>query len=79
MGRRERNRKLNKIVREHCAGGPEALDAVELLHKISARHAEHTEAGQISRLAETKLNEIAEAMRDQARTWQAEESVQDEN
>lgn len=74
MSCRDRQRLLNRAVRDYCPGGNETLDAVELMHKISDRHSEHTEAGKISRLAETKLNDIANAMREQAREWQKEES-----
>ena len=56
------SRKNNKIIREELPGGAETLDALELMHKVSDRHCEATEAGKISRLAETKLNEIKAAM-----------------
>ena len=57
-------RKYNKAIRDTVPGGNELLDTMELFHKISDRHPESTEAGQISRLAETHLKSIRDAMVD---------------
>lgn len=64
--------KYNKLIREQCAGGSETLDALELFSKISRRHQQHTEAGQISRLAETHLGKIKKSMTQQVKIWKEE-------
>ena len=62
--------KCNRLIREQCAGGDEVLDALELLTRIVRRHDEHTEAGQIARLALAKLHGIRNAMYEQVRVWE---------
>lgn len=65
--------KYNRLIREQCAAGDEVLDALELFNKISHRHNEHTEAGQIVRLALTKLHKIRNAMYEQVKQWEQDE------
>lgn len=35
---------INRAIRAECPGGPEALDALELLYKMSQRHGRGSEA-----------------------------------
>lgn len=60
----DKRRILNKAVRESLPGGSLTLDSLELFNRITLRHDEHTEPGKIARLAEDRLKQIANEMRD---------------
>lgn len=70
MGKSDRQRLLNKIIREEIAGGEELMNLKFEVQKWRSRH-DNPDIGYVY----AELCKIAEAMSEQALEWQQEEKA----